>query len=153
MKQNYFLYDTERTQNGTKHTWDVPYDKLQYEPNMIMRIKGGSAVLTTVNQYKTIGVKLVNRSINGISSENTSSSLCGFLVLQNLSGNVTMLMEPYNIECIMKTNPAKWEFQLFDETNTVIPYANITNLNIILECEYLNNDDAVNHSDTMTKQN
>jgi hypothetical protein len=142
MKHNYFLLQSNRAEGSSnRHEWTVPYQNLQYQPNMKVKILGASCVNTAANAYKLIALKLCNRSINSTSSDNTSNSLVGFLTLQNLSGNVSFKMDESNVEVIMKSNPLVWQFKLYDESDTIIPYANITNLNIIIEVEYLENEE------------
>jgi len=142
MKHNYFLLQSNRAEgSGNKSEWTVPYDNLQYKPNMKVKILGASCVNTAANAYKLIGLKLCNRSLNSTSSDNTSHSLVGFLTLQNLSGNVSFKMDESNVEVLIKSNPLVWVFKLYDESDTIIPYANITNLNIIIQVEYLDNDE------------
>ena len=145
MKHNYFLLKSNRAEgSGNKHEWTVTYQNLQYQPNMKVKILGASCVNTASNAYKLIGLKLCNRSLNSTSTDNTSNSLVGFLELKNLSGNVSFKMDESNVEVIMKSNPLVWQFKLYDETDTIIPYANITNLNIIIQVEYIDNEERKN---------
>ena len=78
MKHNYFLLNKNRTSLGQKSVWTVPLHEKQFKPNMRVRLVGGSAQLATVNEYKTVSVKLMNRSHNSTSSDNTSNSVLGF---------------------------------------------------------------------------
>ena len=140
MKHNYFLLNSNRTQLGDKSVWTVPIDNKQFKPNMRVKLVGATATLTNTNEYKTIGVKLLNRSHNSTSSDNTSNSLLGFLHLMDVAGNVAMKLSPIDITAIIKSNPTEWSFGLFDEADSSVAYADVTDLNLVLEVEYIDNE-------------
>ena len=105
MKHNYFLLNKNRTSLGQKSVWTVPIHEKQFKPNMRVRLVGGSAQLGTVNEYKTISVKLMNRSHNSTSSDNTSNSVLGFFQLMDVAGNVSLRLSPIDI-CLLYTSPS-----------------------------------------------
>ena len=140
MKHNYFLLNKNRTSLGQKSVWTVPIHEKQFKPNMRVRLVGGSAQLGTVNEYKTISVKLMNRSHNSTSSDNTSNSVLGFFQLMDVAGNVSLRLSPIDITAIIKSNPTEWSFSLYDVDDDEIFYTDITALNLVLEVEYIDNE-------------
>jgi hypothetical protein len=139
MDTQLFACTTKNIQyQGNNFYFDFPYQNKQLKPTMKLKIIDASCLLS--NAYtNTLILKIHERVNNLLTPDGDSRPMCALLSNNNVVGalNYNTLNNGYNM--VVKTNTSRLMFSLWNSTDdTQVTQAHLTNVNILIECEYIN---------------
>lgn len=135
----YSLLTTNRTKIGNKSSWNVSVDNLDFKPFMNTRIVTASSRIGNAfaGSNNILILKCHNRAESLYSSDHVNAIVVGYLQTNN---NADYLMFRNSLDFKMKSNPREWVFSLWTIANIQVVSAQVTELNIGIECVYLDDE-------------
>jgi len=154
--QLYACTSNNKKQQGNNFYFDFPYQNRQFKPNMRLKVLSANCILAGGNE-NTLILKLHERGANIATPDSDIRIPIAMLTNYNALTSTNATIRNYNIfgdsyEVVVKTNPSRLMFSLFNNDNTTQQtYNNITSVNIMIECTYI--DEAEQRKEIFSIQN
>ena len=136
-KITYVLNFNERTQKGNNSVWVVPMNDQKIKPYMTCKIVGGYIGLTALVTGKVM-IHMKSRYSDVIASD--AGQFMPVAYSRVISSSA--IIEKNDISYKIKANPLEFEFGFFESNFTQIQYTEINGMTLIIECEYVDNEEV-----------